>query len=445
MIHRFAGFQLDSSTLTLRYRGARVELPPKTVRTLVVLVERMGSVVTKDQLMDAVWPEGFVEEGNLTQHIYLLRRVFAKHGLHGAIETHPRRGYAFRASLTPTPARRLRWVRFAMVCAVLACFVVTAAPTPQSTSATAQEAYGLGRYYLDLRSVSGMKRSVGYFESVVAHAPNRAAGYAGLADAYTMLADFERPCAQCMAWSILAQTNARKALAVEPSSSEAHVSAGMVARIFHNDDAKAATEFEIALSIDPNNALAHEWFGNLLVAQGHLDDARRELQIAAEQQPVATATYAWLARADYYARRYAEAERYARQALELEPSRLETHVVLGLVEEARGEYVAALRQFDEVARLGARTDARVLRTSVLAATGHRGTAIALLRGIARVAAADPYATRDMVIAYSAAKDERDARASFARLHFATVLDRRLFVQDPHVTALQPEPASGRSN
>jgi hypothetical protein len=102
-------------------------------------------------------------------------------------------------------------------------------------------------------------------------------------------------------------------------------------------------------------------------------------------------------------------------------------------------------QFDAVARLGAQLDASVLRASVIGAMGERGKAIAMLRRIQSRAAGDPYASRDMVLAYVAAKDERDARASLAHVRYASPLDRRLFTQDPHIAALQPEPADGRSN
>ncbi len=445
MIHRFAGFELDPHRLILRYRRARVDLPPKTVRTLAVLFARAGGVVSKGDLMDAVWREGFVEEGNLTQHIYLLRRVFAAHGLTGVIETYPRRGYALRLDAAQTLRTPATDLPIAFACLLLACLSVVSVSGRPALNRVSLTSYGLGRYYLNLRSVDGMQRSIAYFRQTVAQSPRRAAGYAGLADAYTMLFDFERPCAQCNRWRAQAERNAQRALALEPQAAEAHVSAGMVARIFHDDERTAEHEFRLALSLDPDDALAHEWYGDLLVARGELDDARRELETAAEGQPVATATYAWLARADYYGRRYLDAERYARQALELQPERVETRVILGLSEEARGNYANALRQFDEVARLGSPTDAHVLRASVIAAMGHRTAAIALLRQIARHATGDPYASRDMVLAYAAANDERDARASLAHVRFSTDLERRLFSQDPHVAPLQPEPGAARSN
>jgi Tfp pilus assembly protein PilF len=232
-----------------------------------------------------------------------------------------------------------------------------------------------------------------------------------------------------------------KALALEPASADAHVSAGMAARVFDGDDRTAAREFRTALALDPTDALAHEWYGNMLVAQGNFENGRRQLEIAAEKEPVATATYAWLARANYYERHYADARRYAQQALALQPDRLETSVLLGLIEEAQGRYVAALRQFDRVSRLGAATDAVVLRASVVAAMGNRTLAFAMLRAIAPAAHRNAYAWRDMVRAYVSAHDIREAKAQLARVRFTTRLDRELFADDPQ---LRPLGLSGAS-
>jgi DNA-binding winged helix-turn-helix (wHTH) protein len=73
-----------------------VPLAPKAVETLLVLVENSGRLVEKDNLMKQVWPDTFVEEGNLTANIHLLRKVLGK-GPRGQeyIETIPRRGYRF--------------------------------------------------------------------------------------------------------------------------------------------------------------------------------------------------------------------------------------------------------------------------------------------------------------------------------------------------------------
>jgi DNA-binding winged helix-turn-helix (wHTH) protein/Tfp pilus assembly protein PilF len=436
-IYHFAGFRLDAGTRTLRCGRKSVELPPKAVETLLVLVRRADHVVPKHELMDALWPDGFVEEGNLTQYIYMLRRAFKQFGIDDAIETLARRGYRFRLGVAVTQRRHFDWPRAVTAlaaCAMLAIAASSARPV-SAIDAQTRQLYALGRYYWDLRSVAGMERSIGYFRAVIARAPDRALGYAGLADAYTELADFASPCGRCAGWERAAKRAAAKALALEPAAADAHVSMGMVARVFAGDDRTAAREFRLALAIDPNEALAHQWLGNMLVAHGDFESGRQQLEVAAAQQPVATAIYAWLARANYYEQRYADAHRYAQEALALQPDRLETNVLLGLIDEAQGRYDAALRQFDAVGRLGAATDAAVLRASVIAAMGKRASALAMLRKIASAARRNAYAWRDMVRGYVNAHDIRAAKAQLARVRFATVLDRELFADDPQLRSL----------
>lgn len=98
--YAFEDFRLDAAHLML-YRGSRVvSLKPKVVETLVALVERGGEVVGKDELMDRLWANSFVEESNLTQNIYLLRKTLG-HREDGRpfIETFARRGYRFNGEI----------------------------------------------------------------------------------------------------------------------------------------------------------------------------------------------------------------------------------------------------------------------------------------------------------------------------------------------------------
>jgi DNA-binding winged helix-turn-helix (wHTH) protein/tetratricopeptide (TPR) repeat protein len=98
-LHDFGPFRLDANERVLLRAGRRVPLPAKAVSTLIVLVRNKGRVVEKDDLMKEVWPNEFVEEGNLAQHIFRLRRVFGETaGQPKYIETVPRRGYRFLES-----------------------------------------------------------------------------------------------------------------------------------------------------------------------------------------------------------------------------------------------------------------------------------------------------------------------------------------------------------
>jgi len=96
--YEFGRFRLKPAERVLLREGEPVPLTPKVFDILVTLVEHGGHVVAKDDLMKRVWPNTFVEEGNLTQNISLLRKALGESsGGVQFIETVPRRGYRFVA------------------------------------------------------------------------------------------------------------------------------------------------------------------------------------------------------------------------------------------------------------------------------------------------------------------------------------------------------------
>ncbi len=96
----FGPFRLDPAERVLRREGGMIQLAPKAFETLLALVEHHGHVLEKEQMMKLIWPDTFVEEGNLAQHIFTLRKVLGdgQDGQH-YIETIPRRGYCFVANV----------------------------------------------------------------------------------------------------------------------------------------------------------------------------------------------------------------------------------------------------------------------------------------------------------------------------------------------------------
>ena len=103
-LYGFGPFMLDLSDRFLLRHGQPVPLPPKTLETLIVLVQHQGRLVTKDELMKTLWPDTFVEEANINHHIWTLRKALGEtaEGDH-YIETVPRRGYRFVADVTKLP------------------------------------------------------------------------------------------------------------------------------------------------------------------------------------------------------------------------------------------------------------------------------------------------------------------------------------------------------
>jgi DNA-binding winged helix-turn-helix (wHTH) protein/tetratricopeptide (TPR) repeat protein len=104
-VYRFGGFELEPAERRLSEGGKSVSLTPKVFDTLVLLVERAGHVVSKDELMKVLWPRGYVDESNLTKHIWLIRRALGD-GEHNPrfIETVPKLGYRFVAPVVTSSA-----------------------------------------------------------------------------------------------------------------------------------------------------------------------------------------------------------------------------------------------------------------------------------------------------------------------------------------------------
>ena len=99
----FADFRLDVGERVLLRNGTRIPLPEKAFEVLCVLVKHSGHLITKNQLLNEVWPDIVVEENNLDKNISFLRRVLCKEpGKQKFIETVRGHGYRFIAEVSPS-------------------------------------------------------------------------------------------------------------------------------------------------------------------------------------------------------------------------------------------------------------------------------------------------------------------------------------------------------
>jgi Tol biopolymer transport system component/DNA-binding winged helix-turn-helix (wHTH) protein len=104
-VYQFGDYSLDATAKVLFREGHPVHLTRKAVETLLVLVENSGQVVTKQEIMAAVWNDRVVDEANLAQNIAMIRRVLAaRPGEPAHIETFPGRGYRIEGPVNPVPA-----------------------------------------------------------------------------------------------------------------------------------------------------------------------------------------------------------------------------------------------------------------------------------------------------------------------------------------------------
>src|SRR2546427_10858352 len=98
--YEFDPFQIDKLNHVVLRDGEMLPLKPKVFDTLLLLVENRGRVLDKDELLRRLWPDTVVEESNLSQNVYLLRKALGdESGGEAYIDTMPKRGYRFVANV----------------------------------------------------------------------------------------------------------------------------------------------------------------------------------------------------------------------------------------------------------------------------------------------------------------------------------------------------------
>src|SRR5271165_4777992 len=95
----FESFVFDRLRGTLTRGESPIALTPKALELLALFLERPRELLTKEMILEALWPGEFVQEGNLSQQVYLLRKSLAAFGNGDLILTVPRRGYRFAAEV----------------------------------------------------------------------------------------------------------------------------------------------------------------------------------------------------------------------------------------------------------------------------------------------------------------------------------------------------------
>jgi DNA-binding winged helix-turn-helix (wHTH) protein/Tfp pilus assembly protein PilF len=468
----FGRFRIDCERLVLEHDGQILPLAPKSVELLAALVERRGEVVAKRDLLDTLWPDGAVEEANLSQHVYVIRKTLAARdpAARAAIVTVPKRGYRFvsppaapaptpPATAPPTPATPLplpqpaagfaarSFLRYALAFAVAVVAVLlrgatdrgSAAPAFAALSAEGAEAARIARYNLDLRTPAGIVRSRRYFARVIAVDPRSPVGYAGLADALAITADYRVGTLPPRIYLQRAARLAQRAVALGPQSAEAHTSLGLVAWYLH-DRIGARRELQRALALDAGYAPAHHWLGTMLFDSGDFAGSVRELTIATQLNPISTASNAWLEEGAYFTHRYDTAIEHGTRALELDPARRDTLRELGLAYAAKGDYRAALAAFNRIRKTDHESPSvPYLVAAVYARAGQPELATRILgreRPTRDVDAELPFA----LLALGRSKA---AATAATRVHFDDCRERRLFIADPRLDGVRSDTAFGR--
>ncbi len=246
--------------------------------------------------------------------------------------------------------------------------------------------YLQARYHLEQRTEPGLQKAVEFFNRAIEEDPRMASAYAGLADTYNLMAHYG-VAAPAEVWT-KATANAAQAVLVDDESSEAHTSLAHIMATQDWDWVGAEREFVRAISLNPQNATAHLWFGiSCLASLGRLDEALNELKLAQALDPVASIISRNIALIHYYQRNFDLALEQIDQTIEQNPHFSTAYWTLGLVQEQRGELDEAIAAFERAIELSPPSP-RILGAlgGVLAKDRKRDEAVKILQRLEEIAA-----------------------------------------------------------
>jgi len=244
----------------------------------------------------------------------------------------------------------------------------------------AEQLYLQGRYYWDKRTPDDLKRAVDYFTQALVRDPEYAEAYSGLADSYDLLPEYSMmPADEAFRRSLAA---ARRAVELDDHSSEAHASLAFVSFFGLWELQTGEREFQRAIELNPNNAVAHHWYANALLAVNRLADATREIDRAESLAPASSAILADKGNIICTAGRHDEAIRLLKQMEARDPSFRSVHLYLMRAYLRKGDYPNFLFELREDA-VAMHDNARLMEANAaevgLAKNGKQGMFEAMLK------------------------------------------------------------------
>jgi len=212
------------------------------------------------------------------------------------------------------------------------------------------EAYQLylnGRYHANKGTYDGLMKGIEYFQQAIAKDPNYALAYASLADSYVELGGWLTYLPPSEAGP-KAKAAAMKALELDDSLAEAHAALARAQYYFGWDWPSAEREFKRAVELNPNSAISHHGYSELLLARARFDESIAEGMRALEIDPLSPQIVADLAYTYLVMRRYDEAIAQHRKALDLDPNAAWIRQDMAYAYTLKGAYAQAIAEDDKI-------------------------------------------------------------------------------------------------
>jgi TolB-like protein len=210
----------------------------------------------------------------------------------------------------------------------------------------AYEAYLKGRYLWGKRAPEDLQQAITLFQEVVSREPQKALGYAGLADALSALGFYS------IAAPKDSYAESRKlilrAIELDDSLAEAHTSLADILYVYDYDWEGAEREFRRAIQLNPSYPNAHHWYSVYLVLRGRKDESLREIERALELDPRSVSINSDLALHYFYTAQYDAAIEQARKTLAMDPSFAMARFWLGRSLFQQGKHKEGISELERI-------------------------------------------------------------------------------------------------
>lgn len=299
-------------------------------------------------------------------------------------------------------------------------------------NAEAYQFYMKGRYAWGERTPDSVRRGIGFFQQALQKDPKSALAYSGLADSYFVLGPVgigALPARETMAKQ---KDSAIRALELDDTLAEARTSLAVVKLVSDLDLAGAEQEYKRALEINPNYAIAHNWYAIYLTARGRSDEAIAESRRALELDPLSANFSGNLADHYFFARQIDQAVAQYQKTIAMNPKLANPHAGLARAYELQRRFDESLAELNRAIALSKRSPKLIAMLGhINAVAGRKDETLRLLRELERLSRKVEVSPADFALVYLALDDKERA---------LTWLRKAAKEDDPAILYLKVDPA-----
>jgi TolB-like protein/Tfp pilus assembly protein PilF len=307
-----------------------------------------------------------------------------------------------------------------------------------TTNPEAYQLYLKGQYFTSRFTRDGFKRGIDFFNQAIAADPNYGLAYAGLAFNYINYEDWFIPPREA---APKAKDAARKALALDDTLTDAHLSLAMIAHWYDWDWAAAERQYKRAIELNPNDPRPYGYYSWFLAPLARYEEAIAAAKRGVQLDPVSPEASLFLGAVLVHSRTYDEAVEQLRSGLELEPNYWYSHYFLGWVYAKKGRFPEAIAECQRALELEKDNAENWANLAyVQAISGKKDEAQKIIEKLNELSATNYIAPYVVAVAHAGVGDKDQALAWLERAYNERSSMLTLYLtNDPRMNSLRSDP------